>query len=140
MIELWSIHHVGVILLSGNGVLYMNQTCGTLCAHPRARGFYIPLPARFQPGDRDELVDCSELSLEDVSQFLTRMELDHILEARSPQVPERAPDGYEEGEPIWGEAWVPVRVKESLPEYDPLTPLFKSYRGRDAIVTYQNSD
>lgn len=126
---------------------YTTQAGGTHCAHPKTWGVLVPLLAdEFDPnlelGDLwfDTDIQCSEFCavqyMERVPQLrklLERSGLGGILEP----VEDKALFMMVFRE--WGEAWLPVRIKDDLSDELNSTAL-QVLKGSCAILTYQNSD
>lgn len=117
----------GLIIQQSTGVCWSNQTGGIQCLHPSCEGFYVPLEWGQSMGDypfeNEWRMAYDPIAVREW--LLSVPELNEVLEAR---------DSYD-GE--WGENWIPVRVRESITNrFDVL----HSLRGRDAIVTMENSD
>jgi hypothetical protein len=128
----------GIVVEVPTGVVFTNQIGGTACSHPEVEGVFLPFPFIFDSvfdGSQDSIDPCFDilgLSKEQVTRFLRA-----------------APDTFEtyfdpEGDPtrlhVGGEAWVPVRIKNEIPEYGPLSLLLKSFVGMKGWITYSNSD
>ena len=57
---LYDLEQVGVIILDDGGAVYYNQTGGTACMQPRAKGFFVPI-SNDAPLGQDELDLASRL-------------------------------------------------------------------------------
>jgi hypothetical protein len=133
IIELWSLENLyGIIVLAKTGVWYSNQVGGTCCCHPKAEGYYVPLPIFWHP-EHDVLIDRAEPYNRDlVEKFLTSSQdlpmyfepLDNDYLATLDLLEDHNTDLYE--------AWVPVKIIHS---YNNLLP-----KGKIGILTYVNSD
>jgi hypothetical protein len=144
--DLWQRHtdYLGLVVPCASGVHWSTQTGGTYCARPKVEGIYLPLPLSVLPdrfgyfdGVRDPLRDfwvhggdpTEHLSLAKrcLSEFLVKAELSAYFE----------PWDY----PLyWGEAWVPVTVRQDQPQYGSELPFIDQIKGRNAFLTYPNSD
>lgn len=116
----------GLIIPYPTGVRWSNQAGGIQCTHPSCEGFYVPLGWRqpvAYPFENEWRTTYDPIA---VREWLFSVpELNEVLEARE----------VYDGE--WGENWIPVRVRESITDrFDTLYSL----RGRDAILTMENSD
>jgi len=116
-----------------SGVAFTNQVGGVACLHPTIEGVLLPLPVRPALTDNPLLdwYECdppkqSEIQarFEAIERWLKWAELDNVLEPRIDA-------------PL-SEAWIPVRVASQLAH--PCEELFGAFRGRNAIITYGNSD
>lgn len=120
--DLLHIEHPGVILLQASGVLWTNQVGGTACAHPKARGIYVPIGNPELMGV-EWLVNRYRERLGDVRveamAALRAFGVEEILELRPGLV---------------SEAWVPVRVRRGVPQP------WRQFEGCPGIFTYPNSD
>lgn len=130
---------LGLIVLMPSGVVFTNQTGGTACMHPDAEGIFVPL--YFSGKWPIELESFwwkgwEHYDSPQVQVCLDGMELNHILEPvpltdfRMTTLAEL--DG-------WGEAWIPVRIKEA-PEHTDNWEALHDFVGHYAILTYSNSD
>lgn len=123
---------------------YTTQAGGVQCAHPKLTGVLVPLIVDEDFDMAGELHDSwftlkddpAELTRSYLAQapllrrLLKRSGLDGILE------PLADLDAYKE----WGEAWVPVRIKEDPDPGAMNYTAIKTLKGALAILTYQNSD
>jgi len=130
-------------------VTYTTQAGGTHCVHPYVQGVLVPLLAGefdtegklhdlwFPSSGYSNLAAFAFEYMERVPlirRLLEEAELDGILE------PIDSKEGIMMWLAEWGEAWVPVCIKEDPnPEAMNYTAI-KALKGRYAILTYQNSD
>jgi len=150
-ISLFPIKDDHLILLSPNGIWYSNQTGGTLCAQPRAKGHLVPLSTGFTPGPHD--------AYEKVRDFWAPL---NKIRARAMDLvgpgsmypwlrfmtaPEIAISSHLLGDQKhFGEAWLPVVIEElpTLEWGDPLSlgkdEPSQDLKGARAILTWENSD
>jgi hypothetical protein len=140
VIQLWAMEpdFFGVLVPMPTGIRWSNQVGGTCCYHPEVEGLYVPLPISME--DREDVLldwgshhDYQGEGLPRIRSWLsvlTRegLDLDEAFEVRPT---------YPEGE-CWGEAWVPVRIKEEIGEE--WNEFLAPFRGRDAFLIYPNSD
>lgn len=128
---------------------YTTQAGGTHCVHPHVQGVLVPLLAgAFDPAGKLHELWFSASGYSNPAAFafeymeriplirrlLEEAELDGILE------PIDSKEGIMMWLVEWGEAWVPVCIKEDpSPEVVNYTAI-KALKGRYAILTYQNSD
>lgn len=133
---------LGLIVLMPSGVIFSNQTGGTMCAHPDAEGIYVPL---YLTGGRwppvDQLTDVwnrhwGRYDGKLARKLIEHLGFKHILEAVKDE--EKILPAWVDLQG-WGEAWVPVRIKE-LKADEPHGELLKDFSGHYAILTYVNSD
>lgn len=149
-IELWANSVQGLIVQVPSGVLYMNQTGGTYCGHPELEGVYVPLPQHcdvegalldewfFDGGNVNYSRSAYYSRLEEIAKLLEHAGLSSVLESIPASRWELAKELWKTG---WGEAWIPVQVKEvkRIPGQE-YTEMVASLSGHFAILTYQNSD
>lgn len=108
--------------------------------HPDAEGVFVPL-LYGRGTEPQELVDQWHNHLESydpdkVSVWLKELALDELLEPISIW---DIRGTTLEGQDGWGEAWLPVRIKEA-PENTDNWELLHDFVGHYAILTYSNSD
>lgn len=41
--------YFGIIIIEKTGIIWTNQTSGTMCHHPEIEGFFIPVPIVHRP-------------------------------------------------------------------------------------------
>jgi hypothetical protein len=139
LVELWAHEELfGLIVLVPSGVVFCNQTGGTMCAHPKAEGIYLPL-LHGHASSPQKLIDLwrhawKEYTPELIGQSLRDVRLDHILEPVSPADQLSFPQLDS-----WGEAWVPVKIK-AADKYSENEAVLHAFAGQFAILTYGNSD
>jgi hypothetical protein len=124
----------GFIVL-GPGITYSTQAGGTLCAHPEAKGAYVPLPLSWLP-DPDPLLDywsSGTWEIEDVQRVCNFLLANEHL-AKWFRVPDSLPLRGN-----YGEAWVPAQVVLS---HDPTSTLYDltDLVGAKGFLVYFNSD
>lgn len=129
----------GVVVEHPTGIIWTSQVGGIACAHPEVEGFFIPL-------DWNQSVSCYPFqdawwptSVVDESEpwcvkTYDRREIQNWLDS----VPELAAvlEAREDFKGWWGEAWIPVRVREGIRQFDPL----HGVSGMLAILLLDNSD
>lgn len=140
-VELWSIQDVvGIIFPATTGVVYMNQTAGTMCDHLEVEGFYVPLGAWSEANDNPfidlyaqvsgkfgrGIDESEEVMVERARDFLRSLGLERDLE---PVMLSQAFTG------IVAEAWLPVRVLADGP-----CAALGSLVGEQGVLTWPNSD
>ena len=136
VIVLWPLDDFfGLIVPAKTGVWYTNQTGGLLCSHPCIEGFFVPLePSWHLEPSILENAGCGddEYDFALVQKWIDANDLAMTFEP----CPETTL-------PLL-EAWVPVRVREHMPDRGhpqfSIDTLIGSLRGREVIVTYCNSD
>lgn len=117
---------LALLVAAPSGILYTNQCGGIACTHPYLEGALVPLN-REDKNSHDPLENwwCStpvSVAAEKIAKWLAAWDLDELFE------PNAEFGGF------WGEAWVPVRVKQNE------NPIFAGLSGRVGILTYTNSD
>lgn len=142
VIDLATTRSPGLIVLDENGLWYSNQAGGTLCAHPQAKGFYLPLDGRVWGLDEEPDVEAITGSWGTRAELpdwdFEEMELPGLRKATGSEVAAHAPLLRTRG---FGEAWYPVVIcdphaaRHILPVDDP-----KPLRDRVCIFTWMNSD
>lgn len=125
-IQLWNHEGAFLIVLDEDGALYSNQVGGTACGHPVACGILVPIRIQGDPHALNDyynmrMCDVRELAQED----LDRMGVSSFLSLR------------DTGRADVSEAWIPVTIGSGM---DWFVGIPKSLWGRDAILTYPNSD
>lgn len=136
-VEIFMCTTVGIIVPCKSGVVWSNQVGGTACFHPEVEGIFIPLPDNrcFVDGyDKDGFGVIRERcevkhpeSSELILKFLKATGLNKLFEMRLNM------KGV-----VMHEAWVPLKIKKKLAH--PPHELLNDFRGRDVILTYENSD
>lgn len=127
------------------GVKWCNQVGGTSCCHPTVEGICVPLVGG--PPEPDPLLDlCEDLGgngeywriREDINKFLAADPALHTA-FRSLTIEEMDALVEEDDFAFVAEAWVPVRVREDLPDtfYE---DHILAFRGKTVILVYPNSD
>jgi hypothetical protein len=140
------------IVLTVNGAYYSNQTGGTMCAHPWARGYLVPDNRRDLRNAIHQLSGERGYILRDYWDRFDRLK--HLCHNWFPgcrlateeeiecalQYDLLGPVDANEEVVCFGEAWMPVVLEapEDLPPYD--RPTWWPLRGRLAILTWHNSD
>jgi hypothetical protein len=110
-----------------SGVIWMNQVGGHAVMPMQLEGLLVPLDARLDLTE-DPLenhapyVDDLKSPLSRVADWLRWAQLDDLLEPRDND--------------FVAEAWIPVRIRDDVPADNLLAP----FRGRQAVITYENSD
>jgi len=131
---------LGVIVLNnGVQVEWQNQMGGTACGHPTAAGLFIPLPAAWltrDVNDKDPLDNWylnTNYEPKLIEKFLAaNPDLGKLFEVLE-DVVDKAPQSHAwPWGHCWGEAWVPVRIRED----QDLLP----FPGETAVIVYPNSD
>lgn len=147
---------VGLIVPARTGIIYRNQTGGTCCQHPALEGWFWPMNWRtweaeqesalcdwgldvYDDGDREALDSALEKwDLEQIFRAPTRAEVDEQLRPFHTSDLRRS-----EGAVEFGEAWVPVCVREAPDDggfvLNGGAPP-EGHVGRCMILTYPNSD
>jgi hypothetical protein len=133
--------YLGLVVPCASGVYWSNQCGGTYCAHPKTEGIYVPLPASvWQPNvhrDNDPLLDYWVYGSDPEEELAPARKALAELLAKTGLAEFFEPWDF----PLyWGEAWVPVTVKADQPERFPGLPFLDQLKGRNAFLTYPNSD
>lgn len=142
LVELWGSDVHGVIVHASTGINYTNQCGGTYCYHPTLEGAYVPL--NFDPEPFRGLLDVWSNSGQEYADLglqalLDKAGLGRVLEPLPyPALWQDAKELWSSG---WGEAWIPVHVKEQPKNGSHrYTELLRALAGHYAVITYPNSD
>ena len=135
LVRLWNAKGVGIIIFCDSNVFYTNQVGGIACNHPIVEGVYVPLAG----GDIDleeKLMDyfrkigwyCDGLEEKIAKQIdiiLTKSFVTKTIKVDRELLKESK------------EAWVYIKIDDSIKE---LYPLFENFSSNLGILTWRNSD
>jgi len=133
---------IALIIPCESGIEFGNQCGGGSCSQVRCEGILIPLPGTGpEQSEQGTIYDkwSREYDEEAVQKFLVDNFLDEILEPtpKSEQIVEIV----HEDENSWGEAWIPVKIKNfpfACPNQSACS--LENFKGERAFITYSNSD
>ena len=114
-----------------SGITWSNQVGGTSCQHPEIEGAFIPLPPEWRTEESDPLYNFYGA----YDHRVVELFLGHSFELEQ----RFEPLDYFPQEEVFGEAWVPLRVKDIDPN-DEFASILKDFSGQTVILTYSNSD
>lgn len=135
----------GFIIPARTGIVFSNQTCGTCCHTSSAEGVFVPLLRLFiDRGDSDPigtLVDRRFEGWTHYDDFIEKyLDSAQVVSRRFEPVAKSHRDGLRLK--IWGEAWVPLTVRQDFSDPGFSYNAFELYnlRGWSGFFTYSNSD
>lgn len=120
-----------LIVKGKTGVIYSNQTSGIMCHHPKQEGFLVPLTYTFWKNEYYKLryfnldLLCASPSRQHIQNWIDRYNM-----------PLKILDKQFGWKGRIEEAWVNVKILHHKNKFNPLAHL----EGKEAILTYQNSD
>lgn len=121
-VDLWNSDEVGLIIKHPTGVIYTNQTGGTLCDHMQQEGYYIPLREFRDWWEDMHKTVCGSRGGWDSKVPLINDLLTYLIIEMDGGLLEVDPDCLDDLQ----EAWIPVRLKDGS--------------GRVGVVVYGNCD
>ncbi len=135
LVRLWNTNGIGIIIFCDSNVFYTNQVGGIACNHPMVEGVYVPLVER-NIDLEEELMDyfskigwyCDGLEegiAEHIDIILAKSSITKKVKVDRELLKESK------------EAWVYVKIDNSIKE---LYPLFENFSSNSGILTWRNSD
>ena len=127
-IDLWAYDSdfIALIVPMKTGVIWRPQVGGCRCHHPEVEGILIPLPPKWHNCENDPLygfMDATTADAEEFLRFYPQLGDWFLASAHSEAC----------------EAWVPVVVTNNIKDCE-MKPILEKFIGREAFLTYPNSD
>jgi hypothetical protein len=126
----------GMIVVQPSGVLWVGNAGGASCYHPEVEGIFVPLDHTMLPAQdilvydfwfsKDLMIDQKDFIAEYLHQ---NCYLDTFFEPDPDMAPETE----------FGEAWIPVKVRDSVDEGFTFATVMRPFVGRRAVIVYTNS-